>query len=183
MKRVIILISIILVFLSILPSCKKSSEAPGSVFPPENPAPGVYRGNIAINFTEMDSTDTPITLESLRGNVILLTFSTMWCGPCRREAPELVNLYNTYNQNGLEIVQCIYQDEDGNPADLDDLARWINEFGITFPVFYDPDRSTVDTYNFNAIPFNVLIDRNFIIWHRIEGYDPDELRRLIEELL
>jgi peroxiredoxin len=165
--------------LSVLSSCKKSSGVDQS----GNPVVGVYLGNIAANFSETDSQGNELTLESYRGNVILLTFSAMWCGPCRSEAPELVNLYNTYKEQGLEIVQCIYQDEDGNPSDLSDLARWINEFGMTFTVFNDPDRSTVNTYNFDAIPFNVIIDRDFIIRHRIEGYDPGALRRHIEELL
>lgn len=179
MKKIIILSAIALMVLSVLSSCKKSS----GVDQPGNPVVGVYLGNIAANFSETDSQGNELTLESYRGNVVLLTFSAMWCGPCRSEAPELVNLYNTYKEQGLEIVQCIYQDEDGNPSDLSDLARWINEFGMTFTVFNDPDRSTVNTYNFDAIPFNVIIDRDFIIRHRIEGYDPGALRRYIEELL
>jgi peroxiredoxin len=179
MKKIIILSAIALMVLSVLSSCKKSSGVDQS----GNPVVGVYLGNIAANFSETDSQGNELTLESYRGNVILLTFSAMWCGPCRSEAPELVNLYNTYKEQGLEIVQCIYQDEDGNPSDLSDLARWINEFGMTFTVFNDPDRSTVNTYNFDAIPFNVIIDRDFIIRHRIEGYDPGALRRHIEELL
>jgi glutathione peroxidase-family protein len=182
MKKINILITVMLMILSVLSSCKKSSEV-DSTFPPTNPVVGIYRGNIATNFTETDSQGNEITLESFRGNVILLTFSAMWCGPCRLEAPELVNLYNTYKEQGLEIVQCIYQEEAGNPSDLSDLARWINEFGMTFTVFNDPDRSTVNTYNFDGIPYNVLIGRDFIIWYIIEGYDPDTLRRRIEELL
>jgi peroxiredoxin len=168
-----------LMILSVLSSCKKSSE----VDQPGDPVVGIYVGNIATNFTETDSQDSAITLESFRGNVILLTFSAMWCGPCRREAPELVNLYNTLKDRGLVILQCIYQDEDGNPSDLSDLARWINEFGMTFTVFNDPDRSTVNLYNFNAIPFNVVIDRDFIIRHRKSGYYPGELQQVIESLL
>ncbi len=179
MKRRMIVLTFMLMALIILSSCKKSSE----VNPPSDPGEGVFVGNIAINFTETDSNGNPFTLESFRGKVILLTFSAMWCGPCRREAPELMNLYNTYKERGLEIAQCIYQDEDGNAADLSDLARWITEFGITFTVFNDPDRSTANTYGFNAIPFNVLIDRNFIIRYREAGFYPDALRQRIEQLL
>jgi peroxiredoxin len=179
MKKIIILITVVMMILSVLSSCKKSSE----VDQPGNPVVGIYFGNIASNFTETDSQGNEFTLESFRGNVILLTFSTMWCGPCRMEAPELVNLYNTFKERGLVIIQCIYQDEDGNPADLSDLARWLNEFGMTFTVFNDPDRSTVDLYNFNAIPFNMVIDRDFIIRYRESGFYPDVLQQIIKELL
>jgi thiol-disulfide isomerase/thioredoxin len=165
--------------LSVLSSCKKSSE----VDQPGDPVLGVYISNIATNFTETDSQGNEISLESFRGNVILLNFSTMWCGFCRAETPELENLYNTYKEQGLVILQCIYQDEDGNPSNLSDLARWLNEFGMTFTVFNDPDRSTVNLYNFNAVPFNLVIDRDLIIRYRDSGFYPDLIQQVIVDLL
>jgi len=179
MKKIIISLTVMLIILSVISSCKKSSEVDRQ----GDPVVGIYIGNIAANFTEIDSQGNEIALESLRGKVILLTFSAMWCGPCRLEAPDLVDIYNTYRERGLEIVQCIYHDEDINPADLSDLARWINEFGMTFTVFNDPDLSTVYLYNFNGIPFNMIIDRDFIIRDRFEGYLGARLRQSIEDLL
>lgn len=179
MKKIIFFLTVMFMILSVISSCKKSS----GVDQPGDPVVGVYIGNIATNFMETDSQGNEIILESSRGNVILLTFSTMWCSPCRAEAPELVNLYNTYKERGLVILQCIFQDEDGNPSDLSDLARWLNEFGMTFIVFNDPDRSTVNLYNFNAIPFNIVIDRDFIIRYRESGFYPDEIIQVIESLM
>ena len=179
MKKTFILLLAAFVVLSALSSCKKSKDA----VPPPGPSAGVYVGNIAFNFTETDSQGNPVTLESFRGNVILLTFSTMWCNPCRAETPELVGLYNTYKERGLEIIQFIYQDEDRNSADLNDLARWINEFGTNFIVCNDPDPSTVSRYDPEAIPLNLIIDRDFIIRYRDSGYHPNEVRQWIESLL
>jgi len=187
MKRSII--SILLISLTLIlfvlggNSCKKSKDTTNNV--PENPEVGTHVYDIALSFTENDSLGNPVTLDTFSGDVILLTFSAMWCGPCRSECPELVELYNTYHQRGLQIVQCIYQDEDGNPTDLTDLARWIQEFGVPFIVFHDPDYSTVNQYlGANAgIPYNVIIDRNFIIRHIIQGFDGDSLRRYISQLL
>ena len=179
MKKITILFVILFIILSVLSSCKKSSE----VDQQGNPVVGVYTGNIAADFTEINSQGNAITLESFRGKVILLTFSAMWCSPCRLEAPDLVDLYNTYKERGLEIVQCIYQDEDSNLADLSDLGRWINEFGMTFTVFNDPNLSTFHLYQVNAIPLNVIIDREFIIRNRFTGYFAARLRRSIEDLL
>jgi peroxiredoxin len=180
MKRIIgmMLIIILVIFTG---SCKKSSESNGG----QSATVGNRIGNIAINITEISSNGNNVTLESYRGSVILLTVSTMWCGPCRAEAPELVQLHNDFANQGLVIIQIIYQDEDTNPADNSDLARWIQEFGLPFTVCSDPDRSTVDTYLLpsDGIPFNVVIDRDFIIRQRIEGYNPSRLRRSIQQLL
>ncbi len=178
MKKTLILLIATVMVLSVLTSCKKNSSADS-----EPAVVGVRVGNIATSFTETDSQGDSFTLESLRGNVILLNFSAMWCTPCRAEAIHLMDLYNTYHQNGLEIVQCIYQDEDGNPTDASDIGRWIQEYGITYTVITDPDRSSVDTYEFTAIPFNAIIDRDFVIHYVSQGFDIDTVIRNIENLL
>ena len=188
MKRTIILLLAVAMIMSVLflSSCKKSSNIGGGGNDNGNNPPaagGLSVGDAAPNFTETDSQGNPFTLESLRGNVVVVSFSAMWCGPCRAEAPELASIYNTYKERGLEIVQCIYQDEGSEPADLDDLARWINEFGIPFTVINDPDRSTVDAYKFRSIPFNVILDRELIIRDIITGNYPTRIIQAIEDLL
>lgn len=179
MRRLVGLV-LIAMLLMVSGSCKKSSETSN-----QGTQVGNRIGNIAINITEIDSHGNPVTLESYRGSVILLTFSAMWCGPCRAEAPELVTIHNQYASQGLVIIQVLYQDEDSNPSDNADLARWIGEFGIPFTVCTDPDRSSVSSYllSTDGIPFNVVIDRDFVIRQRIAGYDPDRLLRTINQLL
>lgn len=138
----------------------------------------------AVGFIEKDSLGNDFNLESFRGKVILLNFSAMWCGPCRREAPELVGIYNQYHARGLEIVQCIIEDEDGNPADMSDLKRWIDEFQLNITVINDPDRSSADLVDISqGIPFNVIIDRDFLIRYRSAGFNEDVVVNAIESLL
>jgi len=180
MKSTIILLITTLLVLSFLTSCKKNSSVNENSGPPTI---GVRVGNIATGFTETNVQGADFTLESLKGNVILVNFSAMWCVPCRQEASQLMALYNTYKERGFEIVQCIYQDEDGNPTDASDIGRWIQEYGITYMVVTDPDRSSVNTYNFSAIPFNIIIDRDFIIRYVSEGFDIDTVTTKIENLL
>ena len=164
-------------------SCKSNSEADGADDQDALPVSGVYLNNIAVNIIENDQNGSSFSLESLKGKVILLVFSAMWCTPCRLEADELMELYNTYKERGLEIVQCIYQDEDSNPADQSDINRWRDEFKIGFTVVNDPDYSSVNTYNFNAIPFNVIIDREFIIRYRTSGFNEQAVKNIIEDYL
>ncbi len=180
-KRLILLVATALV-LSLLSSCKKNDAIDDA---PDNSPPtvGIRTGNIATTFTEIDADGNEFSLDSLKGKVILLNFSAMWCGPCRREASQLMAIYNTYKERGLEIVQCIYEDEDGNPTDLSDINRWIQEYNITYTVITDPDYSSVNTYNFSAIPFNIIIDRDFIIRYTEMGFYYDTVIRKIEQYL
>lgn len=179
MKRKTVLLVSILLVVTVLTSCKKNQ----TVDPGGGTTPGPRVGDTAPNFTEIDVFGNSFTLESFNGRVIMLNFSTMWCGPCRAETPELLEIYNTYKERGFEIVQCIYQDEDSNPSDQSDLNRWLDEFQVTYTLIGDPDRSSVETYDFNAIPFNVIIDRNFVIQYMRSGFDRYTVEQKIEELL
>ncbi|MCP5051026.1 MAG: TlpA family protein disulfide reductase [bacterium] len=181
MKKTIVLLTVTIMLLGCLISCKKNSDAAETFTPSGNV--GYNVADTATNFTEMGSDGALLALEDFRGKVIVLTFGAMWCGPCRSAVPELVRLYNTYKDQGLVILECVYQDEDSNPADLADLARWMGEFGIPYPVFNDDDRSTVNSWGFNAIPFNIVIDRNFVIRDRIAGYTAGAIENLVKKLL
>ncbi len=61
-------------------------------------------GAVAPDFSGPDPSGTSISLSSLRGKVVLIDFWASWCGPCRRENPNVVRLYNTYKDKGFEIL-------------------------------------------------------------------------------
>lgn len=184
MKRIFLVLMCAAMMVSGLTSCKKSNtidenEPNGG----GEPTVGIGVGNIVMNFTEMDWQGNNFNLEDFNGSVIVLSFSAMWCGPCRQEAQELINIYNTYKERGLVVLQCLFQDEDSNPADIQDMATWMQWFGINYLVFNDPDKSTVDAFKFNSIPFNLVIGRDFIIYKRFSGNYPEQIRQAVEDLL
>ena len=94
-----------------------------------------------------------------------------------------MELYNRYKGKGLEIVQCIYENENYESADQNDIIGWVNRYKLTFTVVNDPDYSTVNKYKFNAIPLNIIIDQDFIIQLRDTGFDKQKVVQMIEELL
>jgi len=183
MKRnlTIIVLSLIVVF--IMTSCKTVEDLGANNTPQDSGEIGERIGDFIQAFTELDQNNDTFSMDSLKGKVILLNISAMWCSPCRSEASELMEVYNTYKERGLEIVQCIYQDEEGNSSDQSDIKRWIAEFLLTFTVLTDPDKSLTGFFNFNGIPFNVIIGRDFVIRYRHSGFDKTAVISKIEELL
>ena len=95
-----------------------------------------------------------VSLNDLRGQVVLVNNFATWCAPCREEMPELQAFYDQHKERGFTVVAI----ESGEPAD--EVARFVKEFGITFPVLLDPQGKALDAFNIFALPNSILIDRD-----------------------
>ncbi len=179
-KTILILFMVVLVF--IVTSCK-TVDNPGASKVEDSGKIGQYIGDFIKSFVENDQNGNIFSFDSLKGKVFLLNISAMWCGPCRSESSEIMELYNTYKERGFEVVQCIYQDEEGNATDQSDLQRWVKEFLLSFTVLNDPDGSLTGFFTFNFIPFNVIVGRDFVIRYRRSEFDKEAISKKIEELL
>lgn len=98
-----------------------------------------------------------VKMEDLKGNYILIDFWASWCGPCRAEHPRLIELYEQYNNQGLEIysISLDKSKEKWMSAIEKDNLPW--KYHVSnLMMFKSP---AVDIYDVKALPFNVLIDR------------------------
>jgi len=113
-------------------------------------------GNIAPEIALPTPDGEIITLSSLKGNIVLIDFWAAWCMPCRQANQELRELYNRYRDNGFTIYG-ISLDRDREKwlrGIEEDRINWIQVSDLRF--WNSP---VVSLYNVEAIPFNVLIDR------------------------
>ncbi len=132
------------------------------------PKPKTPVGSIApeVNMTSPDG--KLITLESLRGKYVLIDFWASWCGPCRRENPNVVNLYKKYKDQGFEVYSvsldknkaawmgAIKKDNLIWKSHVSDLRGW--------------GSAATQIYGFRGIPYTVLIDKEGkVIGTRLRG--------------
>lgn len=124
----------------------------------------------------------PVALEELRGEAVLLNVWATWCAPCRIEIPELQGLHEEHRGRGLRVVGVTV---DSRSA-LNDVGAFIEEFGMTYDIWWDPDHSALNLFRASGVPFSVLIDRDGrIAWRHLgmfERGDP-ELMSAIERVL
>ena len=114
---------------------------------------------------------TTVSLDALRGRVVLLNVWTLWCPPCRAEMSVLERLHRDYRPAGLALVGV---NIDGR-MDLPAVRSFLRQAGLTFDVWLDPDDAVSRRFPTPSLPATYLIARDGrIVWSRLGVVHPDD---------
>lgn len=135
-------------------------------------------GQMAMDFSQNDADGKAIALSSFKGKYVLIDFWASWCGPCRKENPNVVKAYNEYKDKGFTILG-VSLDQKKEPwlkaiekdqltwTHVSDLKFWQNEVAVQ--------------YGIQSIPANLLIDpTGKIIAKNLRG---EVLAKKLEEII
>lgn len=112
----------------------------------------------------------PLTMQQLRGKVVLVDFWAYSCINCLRTLPYITHWYNEYKDDGLVVVG-VHTPEFDFEANTINVERAVKQFGIHYPVAQDNDGATWRAWRNQFWPAEYLIDRNgiLVLHHDGEG--------------
>ncbi len=96
-------------------------------------------------------------LSSFRGRVVWVNFWATWCGPCRRELPDIQRLAEEFKDRGL-VVLAVNQGQSAGEAE----AFW-EELDLDLPILLDSDAEVSAQYRLRGLPDSFFIDREGVL--------------------
>jgi len=134
----------------------------------------------APGFSLKDLDGQRVALDDLLGRgPILIDFWATWCKPCIKELPHLDDLYQKFRERGFQLV-AISED---SPRSLSKVKSFVAGNRYEFLVLLDENSTVQRKFNFRALPYTVLLDRDGHMVHSRMGYRPGDERVLEEKLL
>jgi len=117
----------------------------------------------ALEIQRADTAESTVSLTDHKGDVILLNTGATWCPPYRREMPDLETFFCKHDEEGFVILGVNVGEE------MVTVVKFVDTFHPTFPIWLDPDESTIRALNSFSLPHSIVIDRDGIVRYTWSG--------------
>jgi glutathione peroxidase-family protein len=141
--------------------------------------------NVVRDMEMKSAKGQPIKLSDYSGKVLLVNLWATWCGPCRNETPELVKLYNEYQDRGVEMLGLSTEDP---VSSAQSVQQFMRQYKVGYHVGWAPYEVKVALMQGRtSIPQSFIMTRDGRIIKRFVGFNPrqtpSQLKQAIEEAL
>ena len=134
-------------------------------------------GYLAPDFSLRNLKGNYESLDSFRGQVVVLNFWATWCAPCRVEMPSFEKLYRRYRSEGVAVL-AVTLDKNAGPK----IKSFVDEYELSFPILLDEKGEVERLYPSMTIPFTYVIDREGRVVARVDGAKNWESNKTFEAI-
>lgn len=124
---------------------------------------GTTVGDLAPNFSGTTVEGETVALSDLKGKVVLVNIFASWCGPCRVEAPHLVEVYDSIDREKFEFVGLNLQETPGA------VEGFRDDFFIDFPLVLNEGGDLTNIYTPIGLPTSWFIDQDGVVQFVFSG--------------
>lgn len=132
-----------------------NAEGAGIVAPDQS---SIEVGKPAPDFELETLSGETFRLSDLRGKKVILNFWASWCGPCKKEMPEMQKFHENYDKQVKVIAANLTGSETGGGVDR--VQNYIDKYNYTYPVPLDKKSKVQDMYNVTVVPSTYFIGKD-----------------------
>ncbi len=162
-KRALLTFVVAIFAVSISTSCKKNAGPQTGALTP------------AITLSDLDGKS--LTLNELRGRVVVLNFWATWCPPCVNEMPSLQKLHEALADKGLSVVAVSVDER------FSDIEKFVESFDLTFTILHDEGMKVSRAYQTFKFPETYIIGRDGRLRSKVVGerdwVEPSVIRDMV----
>jgi protein-disulfide isomerase/peroxiredoxin/uncharacterized membrane protein len=142
---------------------------------------GTLVGKPVPAFTAKDHLGADVNPSDWKGKPVLINFFASWCGPCKKEFPELVNLQKEHAAKGFKVISI------GVDREAAKSVEFAKSFGAEWGVIGDEESDLMGKFGVYSMPATFIVDRQGVIRHYDTGFKPEEqlekLRNAVKSVL
>ena len=167
-------------------ACGGGGGAPSSGSNTAQSSKGGLVGSPAPEFELPGLDGSTVRLSNYRGKVVLLNFWYTGCAPCREETPALQAANRELAGQGLQIIGVnVRLNERAGPDGEADIRKFVDEFGVTYPIALDVESKADRAYQIYVLPTSVMIDRDgqirYLMFSAVTTRDVEALFKKLQQ--
>ncbi len=133
-------------------------------------------GGAVPSFSATEIDGESITIQSLRGKVVVLNFFATWCVPCIEEMPHLEEMHKKLSSDEFMLLSV------GREHSAEEVREFQKQKGLSFAMAPDPDRKIYGLFADKYIPRTYVIGKDGTILFQTVGFDHHEFEHMVEAI-